>query len=202
MSTAKPPSTAARTPQRSNGVKRREAILDAAAGIISETGIAGLTLHATAKRAGASIGSMYHFFRDKDQLLDALRERHRQAIADIIGSLTAITPDQWIAMSAGDAIDCLFGKPIRFYADHPFALDLHQLHEERAADAFLALVESVMTLRLGDRRGPDVARMLYAISTGTLAFALDHQDTARRALVPDIPVALTAYLLTQEATPA
>jgi AcrR family transcriptional regulator len=198
MPVRKPSSSTGRPPQRSNGIKRREAIMAAAAQIITETGIASLTLHATAKRAGASIGSTYHFFGDKDQLLDALREQHRQAVAAMVADMVETKAADWMAMSTAEVIDALFGKPIRFYADHPFALDLHTLHEESAADTFLALVETVMTLRMGPAKGPEIARMLYAISTGTLAFVLDNREPSRRALVGNIPMALTAYLSAQE----
>ena len=194
----KPPSSTARTPQRSNGIKRREAILRAAAEIISEYGTAGLTLHATAKRAKSSIGSMYHFFSDKDELLDTLRERHRASMNDIMSLATAVTNQEWRNMSTAEVIDALFGKPIRYYSEFPFALELHQLHEGQAIDTFMTLVEAVITLRLGAVHGPRVARMLYAISTGTLSFVLDVRGTVHRSNVADIPDALAAYLALQE----
>jgi AcrR family transcriptional regulator len=198
MRPIKPPSSTARTPQRSNGIKRREAILRAAAEIITEYGTAGLTLHATAKRAKSSIGSMYHFFSDKEELLDTLRERHRASMNDIMTLATAITDQEWQNMSVAEVIDALFGKPIRYYSEFPFALELHQLHEGQAIDTFMTLVESVITLRVGNIHGPRVARMLYAISTGTLSFVLDVRGTGKRSNVEDIPDALTAYLALQE----
>jgi AcrR family transcriptional regulator len=190
----------ARTPQRANGIKRREAILNAAAEIIMEHGIGGLTLHATAKRAKSSIGSMYHFFSDKEELLDTLRERHRTSMNEMMAKVRAITEAEWRNMNAADVIDTLFGTPIRYYSEFPFALELHQLHEGRAIDTFMALVESVITLRLGAVQGPRVARMLYAISTGTLSFVLDVQGPQRRPMVKDIPAVLEAYLAAQERT--
>jgi hypothetical protein len=93
----------------------------------------------------------------------------------------------------------LFGTPIRYYSEHPFALELHQVHEGQAIDTFMALVEWVITLRLGDTQGPKVARMLYAISTGTLSFVLDVRDTRQRPMVDEIPAVLEAYLSAQEA---
>jgi hypothetical protein len=103
-------------------------------------------------------------------------------------------------MNAADVIDTLFGTPIRYYSEFPFALELHQLHEGQAIDTFMALVESVITLRLGAVQGPRVARMLYAISTGTLSFVLDVQGPQRRPMVKDIPAVLEAYLAAQERT--
>lgn len=199
MPLSKPPSSTARAPQRSNGIKRREAILKTAAEIISESGVAGLTLHATAKRAKSSVGSMYHFFSDKDELLDTLREQHRNSMNEIMSKAGAITADQWQNMSAFEVIDTLFGTPIRYYSEHPFALELHQVHEGQAIDTFMALVQWVITLRLGDIQGPKVAKMLYAISTGTLSFVLDVRAPRQRPMVDDIPAVLEAYLSAQEA---
>jgi AcrR family transcriptional regulator len=199
MPASKPSPSTGRAPQRANGVKRREAIMDAAAAIIAESGVAGLTLHATARRAGASIGSTYHFFGDKEQLLDALRERHRHEMLAMVANLHTIGAEVWKAMSTAEVIDQLFGKPIRYYEEHPSALDLHKLDEERTADAFLELVEIVMALRLGTSRGTQVGRMLYALSTGTLSFLLDGRKTGRMALIAQIPAALTAYLASQDA---
>lgn len=187
-----------RVPQRSNGIKRREAIMNAAAEVISETGIASLTLQATARRARSSIGSMYHFFGDKDELLDALRDRHRSDMAAITSRISAIPAEEWIGMSAAQVVDALFGRPIHYYLERPFALELHQVHEGKAIDDFIALVTAVMSLRLGEARGREVARLLYAISTGTLAFSLAVRNGGRRELAAHIPEVLTAYLQAQE----
>ena len=187
-----------RVPQRSNGIKRREAIMNAAAEIISEAGMAGLTLQATARRARSSIGSMYHFFSDKDDLLDALRDRHREDMAAMISRVSDISAQEWKAMSAAQVIEALFGRPIQYYLDRPFALQLHQVHEGKAIDDFIALVTSVLTLRLGEVRGRETARVLYAVSTGTLSFSLDVHDGGRRELAASIPAVLTTYLEAQE----
>jgi AcrR family transcriptional regulator len=198
MTIRKPPKSAGRAPKRSNGIKRRETILHAATEIISESGLAGLTLNATARRAKSSIGSMYHFFSDKEQLLDALRERHREAMADIMGNVAAIDMAEWNDMSTAEVIDTLFGKPLNYYSKHPFALELHQLREGREVDSFMTILQSVMNSRLGDEHGTRVANMLYAISTGTLSFLLDSRDSRQRALVAEIPTALTTYLVEHE----
>lgn len=199
MPITKPLSSKVRAPQRANGIRRRETILNAAAAIISEAGIAGLTLHATARRAKSSIGSMYHFFSDKDELLETLREKHRACMNDMMENVVAINTGEWQKMSASEVIESLFGKPIRYYSDNPFALELHQIHEGQAVDTFLELLESVITLRLGELRGQKVAKVLYAISTGTLSFALDVRDTRQRPIITEIPYVLKAYLASQEA---
>lgn len=199
MTTRKPTKPAARAPQRSNGVKRREAILKAAADIISEVGIAGLTLHAAAQRAESSIGSMYHFFSDKDQLLTALRDQHRQDMDELMAHVSLISIDDWVQMTADDVVDRVFGRPIQYYLNHPFALELHQLHEGQSIDEFMMLLEKVMVARMGPEQGTRTAKVLYAVSTGTLSFVLDVENVRQRSLASDIPAVLKAYLAGQEA---
>ncbi len=141
---------------------------------------------------------MYHFFSDKDHLLDALRDRHRKAMIEIMDDVAVISADEWKHMSTPEVIGALFGRPMSYYSDHPFALELHQLHEGQAVDAFLLLVENVMKVRLGDAHAHRVAKMLYAVSTGTLSFILGVRDAGQRTLIANIPAVLTAYLAQQE----
>jgi AcrR family transcriptional regulator len=50
----------------------REAIIDAADAVLAERGLSGLTMRAVAERLGAGTMTLYGYFRDKDELLDAL----------------------------------------------------------------------------------------------------------------------------------
>jgi AcrR family transcriptional regulator len=54
---------------------RPDQILVAAAEEISEKGHSGLRVSAVAARAGLAKGTVYLYYRSKQQLLDALRER-------------------------------------------------------------------------------------------------------------------------------
>lgn len=53
----------------------RDAVLDAAEGVILSDGIGSLTLDAAAKRAGVSKGGLLHHFPSKNALIDALVKR-------------------------------------------------------------------------------------------------------------------------------
>lgn len=183
-----------RPAQRTNGVRRRETILDSAAEIISESGLSALTLHAVAKRAGSSIGSMYHFFGDKNQLIDALRTRHREASSEWFANLHEADASHWQSVSARQIIDDLFGRAIVYYSQHPYAIQLHDLTDDESVTAFIQRLETVLRLRLGDEIGAKTAQALYAISTGTLAYLVDPKNSAQRPLIDQIPAALTAYL--------
>ncbi len=65
----------ARAPQQDRGLKRVESILDAAESVIAEMGVDAASTNAIAERAGASVGSLYHFFPSKEAIIEALARR-------------------------------------------------------------------------------------------------------------------------------
>ncbi len=66
----------ARRPARTrSGQEIVEAILDAAAELLAHGGFAALTTNHLAERAGVSIGSLYHYFPNKEAIIARLAER-------------------------------------------------------------------------------------------------------------------------------
>lgn len=59
----------------------REAILDAAARLLHESGPEALSIRAIAERVGVSHMVLYRYFASRQALLDALRERQRERLA-------------------------------------------------------------------------------------------------------------------------
>lgn len=55
-------------------------IVEAADAILAETGLDGLTMRAVAERLGVGTMTLYGYFRDKDQLLDALIDAKSDAL--------------------------------------------------------------------------------------------------------------------------
>ncbi|MET9339711.1 helix-turn-helix domain-containing protein, partial [Nonomuraea sp. NPDC003804] len=62
--------------RQARGLKRMAEILDAAELVIAEVGYPDLTTNQVAARAGMSPGSLYQFFRNKDEILDGLVARY------------------------------------------------------------------------------------------------------------------------------
>lgn len=58
------------------------ALLDAAQGVIAESGYDAATMSAIAQRAGASIGSLYQFFPNKQAVAQALRVHYSKEYDD------------------------------------------------------------------------------------------------------------------------
>ncbi|MGQ0648416.1 MAG: TetR/AcrR family transcriptional regulator [Gemmatimonadaceae bacterium] len=65
-----------RAPQQDRGQRRVDEILDAAEQVALELGWEAASTQAIAERAGASVGSLFHFFPTKDAILVALARRY------------------------------------------------------------------------------------------------------------------------------
>lgn len=61
-----------------------EALLEAAARLLREGGLAAVTTNAIAARAGVSIGSLYEFFPNREAILAELTRRRLEALAGTI----------------------------------------------------------------------------------------------------------------------
>jgi AcrR family transcriptional regulator len=68
---------ARRQPQQSRGTKRRDDILEATGRLLDRVGYEATTTTAIAKEASTSVGTVYEYFRDRDELVRALLERYR-----------------------------------------------------------------------------------------------------------------------------
>jgi AcrR family transcriptional regulator len=80
------PDRKSRTPQQARSRATVDVILIAAAHILKTEGPARVSTNRVAELAGVSVGSLYQYFRNKQEMLDALRERYAnwfdQAVAD------------------------------------------------------------------------------------------------------------------------
>ena len=64
-------------------------ILDAAALLLEEGGVEAVTTRAIAERAGITAPSLYRFFADREQVLDALIEQHLERLSDYLAEAEA-----------------------------------------------------------------------------------------------------------------
>ena len=88
--------------QQTRSQKTQEALLDAAEELFSEQGADATSVADVARRAGCSVGAVYHHFRDKKALLYALFDRmseHKSATAR-----EALDPQRWSGASVADIL--------------------------------------------------------------------------------------------------
>lgn len=78
-----------RAPSQQRSRERVEAILDAAAAIVSESGTDALKVSDIARRAGVPLGTLYQFFARKDDVVLALAERFATRFGDVLERVLA-----------------------------------------------------------------------------------------------------------------
>lgn len=196
-----------RQPRQSRGEVRVAAILDACERVLMEEGEGALGMHKVAATARTSIGSLYHFFPDKQSLLRALSERH-EAAAQAIAHEIGLIPDQtWQVASAQDVIALLI-QPLLDYVDrNPALLYLIRLDRKTGKSPthnpvqplLYALCLRILKLRMPEAGEADTkacAATLLGLPLGLVADLMVDYDVNMRSTVlhREIPRALVAYL--------
>ncbi|MET8147129.1 TetR/AcrR family transcriptional regulator [Actinoplanes sp. NPDC049668] len=103
-----------KTPQQRRSRDMIDRLLVAAAQVLEERGYAGLSTNRVAERAGVSVGSLYRYFVDKNELIEELRAR---SSADVLGDLTqALTAA--VAMPARDGVRHVLAVLVRALKRH------------------------------------------------------------------------------------
>ncbi|MEO1365571.1 MAG: TetR/AcrR family transcriptional regulator [Acidobacteriota bacterium] len=112
----------------------RERIVEAAARLFHEQGFQGTGISTILREAGANPGSLYHFFRTKDELLRAVLERYEQLLHPVVlGPVESAEPDpverifrllDWYRAGMVET-DCRLGCPLG-----NLALEVSDTHPE------------------------------------------------------------------------
>jgi AcrR family transcriptional regulator len=200
----------ARSPRQARGHRRVDGILDAAESIVAEAGPTNASVHEIARRAGASVGSIYHFFPTKDAIIAALVERY----AERLRAVAACVADGAAARADGPLCEFVVGivDPFAdFIARHPAYLVLSRMEGSGAArvspGAGRALRDALVAALA--RRFPGAsaeessfrASMVEALGEGVLALMARSPSAERERLIGEFRRALAAYLASLEIVP-
>src|SRR5258708_13008477 len=80
-----------RIPIQERGERRVAGLLEAAAAIFSAVGYEAATMRDIAERAGASIGSLYQFFPNKEVVARAIKTQYCQELKELWANLVAVS---------------------------------------------------------------------------------------------------------------
>lgn len=138
---------------------QRDQLLDAATELFARHGVAGTPIRAIAEHAGVTPALVHYYFRDRDQLLDAIVDERLQRLVDAIFA-PAAAPEDPVAMLVGIA-----GRMIRVAASTPWFPGLW-IHEVAGADGLLR--ERVLNRFALQRAGALSAPLATAIAGGKL----------------------------------
>ncbi|MGH9358885.1 MAG: TetR/AcrR family transcriptional regulator [Terriglobia bacterium] len=122
-----------RIPQQQRGQRRVAGLLRAAASVIAEAGYERATMCGIARRARASIGSLYQFFPNKESVAEALRARYGKEIEKLWTELALEAK----VLTVEELVCRLVDSHIQLAESHP---------------AFLALLDAPPTAHTAQRR--------------------------------------------------
>ncbi|GAA2211222.1 TetR/AcrR family transcriptional regulator [Nonomuraea monospora] len=158
--------------RQARGLKRMAEILDAAEQVVAEVGYPELTTNQVAARAGVSPGSLYQFFRNKEEILDGLVARYTVDRQEFwAGRLAAVTPQVPLEALVGQLVD----ESVRFKSASPayWSLLYGTATGDQLAAASQRLHEDIAG-HIADmlrRRSPELSEERARL-TGTMALAM------------------------------
>ncbi|MBI1262726.1 MAG: TetR family transcriptional regulator [Rhizobiales bacterium] len=189
-----------KTPRQARSAATVDAILEAAAHILRESGLHALNTNAVAQRAGASIGSLYQYFPNKDSILTELIRRKRQIMLDQIRAAARDTRGKPFAR----AIDRLVAAGIAHQLDEPtvslaleYAEVMLPIHEETEALKIAIITEVAgVFARHGIIDAETAARDVVALTRGMIDTAGLYGESDPASLTQRVTRAVTGYLRT------
>ncbi len=165
---AKPVSRGGRPPAN-QAESRREALLDAATIVFLESGFAGAKMTSIARKAGASMETLYARYPNKYELFTALLARKASGLLDVIGPLDPnVEPRDELAR---------YGLELLSMVAMP---DTQQLHRIVIAGSIESPKLGTMLWELGPGRGFNILRnYMHELKTRGVLSVVDPDRAAR-----------------------
>ena len=202
-------------PQQSRSQKTLAKILEAAEALLEERLFDSLTMAELATQAGVSVGVIYTRFRQKEDLLPALLERHHEAVEQRLGRLLKRIGE---AAQLWDRLEALVHFAVDYHLEHHGLLRALAVHVKAHPDSVPAQMleeregqyAAVGSAVIAD--GAEIAhprprtavqfllRAINSICREQLLFPRTTPSTAPRGLRPELVRLAFAYL-TLEVSP-
>ena len=188
-------------PAQARSRDRLERVLDAARRVLADEGAAALTTTRVADAAGISVGSLYHYFPDKEEIAVALALAYWSDFQGRVARVAELDADEPLDDPVGAVIDAV-GEGFR--AEPGFrALWYGGLRTEHVRDAtrpgraqFAVSIERMLATHWPDAK-PELygvtARMIVLIADGLLREAFRVDDSGDEALLAETKTVLRAY---------
>jgi AcrR family transcriptional regulator len=188
-----------RKPKSPQGLATQEAILEASVQILLASGVEALNTNLIAERAGVSVGSLYQYFENKDEILLELLKRaidaRTQRVKDALNlSIVFASIEEIVAK----VVDAIFEDDAKTEARlelllFPIALNpKHRLWEnqiQRVNDVIKPALKALLLIKepgLRDRDLETVAFVLMQSVRGVLiGLALPHGRQLRSPLIKE-----------------
>ena len=186
-------------PQRRPGKERVASLIDAAAAVIAERGFDAATMTEIAARAGALVGSVYHFLPNKEALADALIQRFIGVIEDAFAAIDA----QAVSMPSDALADALVDFMVRLRGESKALIALMDARREWSAtrqnvlDAIQGHIARTLRLRtpqLAEETAQGMAIVLMHTMKAMKALAGDPRKPGNDAAASELRIMTRLYL--------
>jgi len=170
-----------RKPTQARSRATVEAIVEASARIVVQDGYAALSTNRIAEVAGVSVGTLYQYFRNKEEVVQALVERQSHAMIDAfsraLADLITLAPEE-----LDDGVAALLDATLAALRVNPALTRRLILEAPRGGDAdlerlwrqrYTELVRSALYQRRDQVRSADVELMAYVVVTAGYAVFVD-----------------------------
>lgn len=173
-------------------------LLKAAAAIFAEVGYEAATMRDIAARAGASIGSLYQFFPNKEVVARAIKTQYCQELKELWANLVAVMAKK----PTIPVIDEFLNVTIKTIERHPAIIRLMDAPRSSnpSPDIKRSLREQLVTLflarkpRLSRNKAHRYAEITVQMIRAILWLYLENEPSEREALVSEMKSALVNYL--------
>jgi AcrR family transcriptional regulator len=188
-------------PTQARSRERLRRVLDAADELLSAEGAEAFTTKRIAETAGVPVGSVYHYFPDKETIVEALAVRYWSDFEDLVAAVAETDERSPLADPAGAVLEALAAG---FRARPGFlALWYGGLRTERVRDATRptrgAIARSVQRIfavhwpAAGEGRRAAVAQMVVIAGDGLLREAFRRDQSGDMGLLAESRAMLDAY---------
>jgi AcrR family transcriptional regulator len=188
----------AKAPKRARGVQRVAELLDAGAALFAGNGYETTTMTQIAKRAGASIGSLYQFFPSKELLAEALFARYVERVTSMLEDLAKGAPGLSPKALADRLVDLMLD--VRKDRDSAAALSgsVSGIVERRkslrgATRRQIAAILRAANPKLRERPAAEAAALIAHVLKLVPMLAKEEEDGGQ-ALVAQVRKMLAAYI--------
>jgi AcrR family transcriptional regulator len=204
MSTATGAPSPSQPRRQERGRRRIEEILKAAAGVFAERGYDGATTNAIAAAAGISPGSLYQFFKNKDEIARGLAEYYAAQLSDLSETTFSVTVDADADVES--LVTALLEQLIAFNRAHPGFKALFSRTDMPAGlrDAVTPVQNSIHTRvhalvsqLLPEHDPAETTRMATVaiqIVRGMMPLIIEADDAGASALTEELRLVLVSYL--------
>jgi len=187
-----------REPQLERGERRVVQLLETAAAVLAEFGYEAATMTEIANRAGASIGTVYQYFPNKEALVQALRKQYVAEMVHRWEQFEEATGTMTVAEMAHHIVELTAG----FVNEHPayYAVVDAPVKYRRSPQERQRLREGIAKTFRSRKRGlsPETAFRMANVALQILksmhALYSDAGPQERQALVKEYKRAVAAYL--------